>query len=111
MSASCEGSLFETAALAEHVLDDPLRRLSDRPDRRSHSRHRGWQVVLLILRVADVVGLIAGFNVTQRLFRLAPLLLSRASRLLKRAWVHLDRLYARRCSRVDALKPIWNAVP
>jgi hypothetical protein len=61
--------------------------------------------------VADVVGLTAAFNVTQRLFGLAPLLLSRASRLLKRVRVHLECRYARRRSRVDAFKPIWNIVP
>lgn len=111
MSASREGSLVETAALAGARLDDALRRVSHRTDRRSHSRHRGWHVVLLILRVPDVVGLTAAFNVTQRLFGLAPLPLSRASRLLKRVRVHLDRLYARRWSRVDAFKPSWNTVP
>jgi hypothetical protein len=111
MSASCEGSLFETAALAEHILDNALRRVSDRPDRRSHSQHRGWHVVLLMLRVADVVGLTAAFNVTQRLFGLAPLLLLRASPLLKRVRLHPDCLYARRWSRVDAFRPTWNTVP
>jgi hypothetical protein len=99
MSASLEGSLVEAAALA------------DRPDRRSHSRHRGWDVVLLILQLADVLGLATTFIVAQRLFGLPPLLLSRAPRLLKRVRVHLDCLYANRWSPVDACKRIWTTVP
>jgi hypothetical protein len=97
MSASLKGSLVETAAGA------------DRPDRRSHSRHRGWHVVLLIVRVADVLRLATAFIVTHRLFGLIPL--SRALRLLKRVRVHLDCHYASRRSLSDAFKWIWKTAP
>ena len=65
MSRSPSGSLAE--GLLDRIRDEPRLRGVDRRPRSSASRRRGW-LIARVLQLADVLGLLVAFVVTQQLF-------------------------------------------